>query len=168
MGQTIFGSFERDITKACDAEFYWKQNKKLNTVTLIELFARTTSGLLSSARYTWESHRDVIDYWYGAARLAKHVSRVTCESISFRVEEFDNGRINIFAFDVLYAPCAGVVRVRISTKSSIVWKPSWITSSRWHSRVLRRSYFITSIFPSLPPPPSPSSLADQFSALLTV
>ena len=138
-----FFSFECNFTILQKQSFV---KKKLNAVALIELFARWMTSELSPACYTWEGHLDIIDYIDTGVtiQLAKRVSRVNL----YHAEKFDNGRINIFAFDVLYAPYASMARVRISTKSSIVWKPSWITLSRWHSRVLRRSYFITSIFPS--------------------
>lgn len=150
----FFFSFERNFTILQKQSFV---KKKLNAVALIELFARMTSEL-SPACYTWEGHLDIIDYIDTGYNNPAHKTCHTRESIF--AEKFDNGRINIFAFDVLYAPYASMARVRISTKSSIVWKPSWITSSRWHSRVLRRSYFITSIFPLLP-----SSLQPVFSVI---
>lgn len=66
-----------------------------------------------------------------------------------RVRQWPNQYFRVWR--VIRTVCAGMARVPwISTKSSIVWKPSWITSSRWHSRVLRRSYFITSISPPAP------------------
>lgn len=98
--------------------------------------------------------------WYGCNSSARKAC-VTCYVRTYivlcrRVRQWLNQYFRVWR---VYAPYVGTVRVRISTKSSIVWKPSWITSSRWRSHILRRSYFITSISPR------PLRLADQFSVI---
>jgi len=72
---------------------------------LIELFGQVTSKL-SSACHTWEGHLAIIDYERNNSARKTSVACVTRYTPIYNScrEEFDSGRINIYAFDVLYAP----------------------------------------------------------------